>query len=245
MSTKKKLHNIVRHSGLSRIDSGCVRELTYQNDEAGLSILEVIISIAILTIIASSSVAAVLGSFSSVRLAKEETQATSLAVEAIEAVDSIRNQGWGNISAGTYGLDNSSGTWVLQGSSDTIGKFTRITTISTVQRSTSSEIVSTGGTLDPDSYQVATSVTWDFTPTRNNSVSMTSLITNWQQARGAGSSTPPGVTTCAEYCISQTYSAGTCRQNTGKCTQNSETYELAGDLYCTGGANADTCCCLP
>lgn len=214
-------------------------------DNRGLSILEVIISIAILTIIASSSVAAVLGSFSSVRLAKEETQATSLAVEAIEAVDSIRNQGWENVSAGTYGLDNSSGTWVFQGSSDTLGKFTRITTISSVQRDTSSEIVVSGGTLDPDSYQVATSVTWNFTPTRSNTVSMTSLITNWQQARGAGSSLPPGVTTCAEYCISQSYSTGTCRQNTQQCTNNSETYEISGDAFCVVGSPADTCCCLP
>ncbi len=55
----------------------------------------------------------------------------------------------------------------------------------------------------------------------------------------------PVITTCSQYCTSLgTYSAGTCRQNPGKCNQSGETNEAGGNVYCTGGANADTCCCL-
>lgn len=59
---------------------------------------------------------------------------------------------------------------------------------------------------------------------------------------------PPdcGVSSCAAYCQSLGgYSTGSCRSNTQQCTNNSEVYESSGDLYCTGGASADTCCCLP
>jgi len=57
--------------------------------------------------------------------------------------------------------------------------------------------------------------------------------------------TPPPVvvTTCSDYCANNGYSAGTCRQNVNQCSRNSETSESGGDSYCTGGANADTCCC--
>lgn len=53
------------------------------------------------------------------------------------------------------------------------------------------------------------------------------------------------VATCAEYCQLIDYTTGTCRQNTGKCSKEGEVYELDGDTYCTGGAQADTCCCAP
>lgn len=55
----------------------------------------------------------------------------------------------------------------------------------------------------------------------------------------------PAVTTCNAYAVSEGYSAGTCRQNTQQCNNNSEDYLSAGNVYCTGGAAADTCCSAP
>jgi len=56
---------------------------------------------------------------------------------------------------------------------------------------------------------------------------------------------PPsgGINSCGEYCASIGYSAGACRQNSNKCAQNNEIYEVGGDNYCTGGPSVDTCCC--
>lgn len=51
--------------------------------------------------------------------------------------------------------------------------------------------------------------------------------------------------TCAQYCQNSGYTTGTCRQNAQQCSVNGETYLSAGDVYCTGGASADTCCCAP
>jgi len=53
----------------------------------------------------------------------------------------------------------------------------------------------------------------------------------------------PSPSSCSQYCVNQGYSSGTCRQNSNKCSQNGETHESGGDSFCTGGANADTCCC--
>ncbi len=62
----------------------------------------------------------------------------------------------------------------------------------------------------------------------------------------SASPTPsPSPTSCAEVCTQNNYSAGTCRKNTGACNSNGETRESAGDTFCTGGPNADTCCCAP
>lgn len=59
------------------------------------------------------------------------------------------------------------------------------------------------------------------------------------------SPSPTSPTTCAQYCQGLTYSNGTCRANSNQCTVNGETYESGGDIYCTGGFSADSCCCNP
>ena len=54
------------------------------------------------------------------------------------------------------------------------------------------------------------------------------------------------IQTCSQYCVSLGgYISGTCRQNTAQCTGNGEIYESGGDMFCTGGPSADTCCCQP
>jgi len=55
----------------------------------------------------------------------------------------------------------------------------------------------------------------------------------------------PLISTCQQYCVSLgSYAQGTCRKNSAACNTNSETHQSGGDLYCTGGADFDTCCCL-
>lgn len=214
-----------------------------------MSIIEVIIAVALFVIIAGSTTIVVLGSFSSTRLAKEEVKATLIAEEGLEAVQSIRNQDWNNLSVGTYGLSNSGGNWVFSGSSDVdpSGRYTRTITVSQVERDGNGDVISTGGTVDDQTYLINVNVSWDFTPTRNNMVELNQYLTDWQLSVGAGSGGggTGGVTTCSDYCVSQSYSTGTCRANANQCNNNGETYESVGDTYCTGGGGADTCCCAP
>jgi len=234
--------------------SECKRTKQF-NHLSGQSIIEVIVSVAILIIIASTAVIAVLGSFSSTRLAEEETQAAFFASEGIEAVQSIRNNGWDDpflatdCSAGC-GLSKSGDVWSFSGTSDDpdgSAKFTRIITVESVQRDDNWDIVEPGGTDDPDTKKVISAITWDFTPTRSNTVEMASYLTNWQEGRNSPLVSPsPSPPTCSDYCLGLvSYSGGTCRQNAIQCSHNGETHEFGGDTYCIGGASADTCCCAP
>ncbi len=188
----------------------------------------------------------ILGSFSTTRLAEEETQASFLATQGLEAVQSMRNQDWQNIIPGLYGLDQSSGFWIFSGTSDVddSGKFTRSILIEEVQRDGNQDIVQTGGTIDDETYRITSRVVWNFTPSRQNTVEMSQYITNWQLVRGQGQGGGGQVNSCTEYCQSLSYTTGTCRKNVGACNQNGETYESGGGTYCTGGNNVDTCCCL-
>ena len=216
-----------------------------QHDEAivtcelmkkGQSVIEIIIAIAIFMIIAGSTVVSIVGSLSISRLAEEESQATYIASEGIEAVYSIRNKDWESLADGSYGLDATSGEWVFAGTSDIdpSGKFTRQISISSVQRDINQDINT--GVTDTETKQVVSLVSWDFTSARTNSVEMTAYVTNWQ--------TDMKVTSCNDYCLNIDYSAGTCRNNSNQCISSGEENAVAADFYC-GSPPATSCCCLP
>jgi type II secretory pathway pseudopilin PulG len=212
----------------------------------GQSIIEVIVAVAILTIIAATSVVAILGSLNTTRLAEEETQAATYAMEGIEAVQSIRNQNWASIVAGTYGLAKSGSVWSFSGSSDDpdgSGKFTRVVTIADVSRDTNGDIVTSGGTDDTDTKQVTAVINWNFNTARSNSVDMVGLVTNWQKTRTTPGKGAPVVSTCSAYCGLVGFATGTCRANPNQCNNQGENYKPPGDQYCTGGGSSDTCCC--
>jgi len=217
----------------------------------GQSIIEVIVAVSLMIIIAGSSVIAVLGSLKTSLLAEQETQASFLANQGIEATQSIRNQSWDNLTDSTHGLINSGGTWSFSGSSDTdaSGKFTRTTTISEIQRNDDGEIVDSGGTPDPETKQVLSSVTWNFTAGRAITVDMTSLLTNWQLSRNIGgiSSGPQpiiGSEDCTVFCQTQgVYDYGICRGGTPLCAENGEDNFPSGNRYCQNEAHGATCCC--
>jgi uncharacterized protein (UPF0333 family) len=53
------------------------------------------------------------------------------------------------------------------------------------------------------------------------------------------------ITGCSGQCGLEGYYNGICRQSEPKCEQNNEFYWQPGDIFCTGGAQSDTCCCVP
>jgi hypothetical protein len=57
------------------------------------------------------------------------------------------------------------------------------------------------------------------------------------------SATPTVNATCQSLCQSQNYATGTCRNNPNACNKNNETYNGAGDVFCTQKPQNDSCCC--
>ena len=223
----------------------------------GQSVIEVIIAVAIFIIIEGSAVVTVLGSFLTSRQGEEETNATFLAIEGLDAVTSIRNQSWDNLTDGDHGLNSTLGVWSFSGTSDPpVGKYTRKITVGSVERDASGDIVSGGGTVDVDTKKVSSQVSWNFVPSKLTLVELTSYYTNWQEVKITPSpaltptSTPtptptPTFNSCNAVCLGSGYSVGTCRKNPSQCNSNGEVYQSGGDQFCTGGPNADTCCCRP
>jgi len=228
----------------------------------GQSIIEVIVAVSVLVIILSGVMMAVLGSFSSTRLAEEESKAVNILTETENAVISIRNRDWNNLVDGTHGLLFSGGVWSFSGASNVVdAKYIRYVVVSSANRDGAGNIVSLGGTVDGSTKKIVSHVEWRFTRGRYNQLETTTYLTSWQLGKaatvGAGATPtptaiPPTATptpipgmTCQQYCVGLGgYTVGTCRQNAQQCGASSEFHQIGGDALCTGGANADTCCCL-
>lgn len=160
---------------------------------SGFGLIETITAIGLFAVFATVGVTTILHSYSVNRLSWEKDQAVLLAQEGVEAARSLKERAWSNMVAGTYGVDESGGSWVFTGSSDTLGDYTRTVTVSTVQRDGSNNIVTSGGTVDSDTMMVTSAVNWSFSPTRNNQVTFSTYLTNFVKSIASGWSSPAQV----------------------------------------------------
>ncbi len=201
----------------------------------GFSLVSVLLAVSIFGLIVTALVGSLIYGQESTAMAGARSRAAILADEGLEAVRSIRDENFSNLTDGPHGLVISGNQWTLSGTSDTIDSFTRQIVISSV---------------DANRKQVTSTISWQQNPQYTGQVQAISYITNWRaQAGGGPTPTPtptPAQNTCATYCQSLGgYTTGTCRQNKEQCSLHGEIYESGGNQYCTGGQSEDTCCCLP
>jgi Tfp pilus assembly protein PilV len=202
-----------------------VSNLKYKmsNDIGGFSAVDILLAAALLGMIVTAMVGALIFGEESTRVAGARGRAVGIAEGGLEATRNIRDHSFGNLINGTYGLVIAGGVWTFSGSSDLTDIFTRSVTISDSTVSASFKLVSS-------------SVTWQQTLQRTGAVELKTEITNWRSSSG----TP---TSCVTYCQSfGTYQSGVCRASPAACTANSEVNESGGDAFCTAGV-LDTCCC--
>lgn len=163
--------------------------ITFINRQAGFSVVEIILAAAIFLIFSSAAVFVTLQGFDANRTGNEETIANEYASEGIEAMRSIRDQNYTALTD-TNGTSvvGSGGSWALgvDGTTNTFGKYTRSIAIADVYRDTpdsSGNIVSSttaGSVLDPSTKKVTSTVTWNVTSARSDTVSQSVYLTNWQ-----------------------------------------------------------------
>lgn len=139
-------------------------------NQSGQSLIELIIAIGIIVLVISSVAFLVIDSYVSGRLSKEITQANFLAEEGMEAIRSIRDNSWDDLSPGTYGLAISGSNWILQGSQEDISsqlnEGTRIITIEEI---------------DFDRKKITSQIDWKFVEDRLQQVQLITYLTNWQK----------------------------------------------------------------
>jgi len=132
----------------------------------GQVLFEVVMALAIFSVAVAAVVYLFFGAHYSVLFGVENFQAIMLAKEGIEAVRSIRDANFANITtttdAGIVLIDNK---WTLQSSPDTIGKFTRKINISQVATGT---------------WQVKSTVNWISATGRESEVFLLEYLTDWR-----------------------------------------------------------------
>ncbi|GEM_PF-1342458 len=147
----------------------------------GFSVIEVILAAGLFVMFASGIMTLTVDGLGMGRLAIEQLQASEFNSEGKEAVRSIKNESYAALTAGSnYGVASSTNGWVLKAGSDNFDKYYRAISISTVQRDANGNIVASGGTVDANTMRADITTTWNYSPTRSNSVSFNNYFTNWE-----------------------------------------------------------------
>ncbi|MGB2762493.1 MAG: prepilin-type N-terminal cleavage/methylation domain-containing protein [Minisyncoccales bacterium] len=137
--------------------------------QKGQSLMEVLIAMAIFVVGVATIGFLVLDANVSTRQGVERTQAILLAKEGLEAARSIRDADFDNLTAGPHGIVLSSNKWIFSGTSDMQDQFTRVITVTDI---------------DVDTKKIDSAITWQFTQVRQNSVTLTDYLTDWNQTHG-------------------------------------------------------------
>lgn len=149
------------------------------NKTQGFSLLELIVAIALFMIfsagLSGTAIGGYLTSLENARMVKVNAHL----VESWEAVRSIRNNSWSDISNGSYGLAIQQGHWVFSGSSDEYDGYTRVITVEDVLRDDSGNIVTGGADSDPDTKRISITLSWNDTAGQFRSLQTQSYLTNY------------------------------------------------------------------
>lgn len=131
---------------------------------SGFSLVEVILAAALFGLLTTGMVGAYLYGQEATAQAGDRARGQMVAEEGLEALRNMRDADFSNLVDGTYGLALESNQWILSGSSDLTGIFTRQVDIAT---------------LSDDEKAVTITVTWQQNPQREGQIQLESRLTNW------------------------------------------------------------------
>jgi hypothetical protein len=142
------------------------------NARPGVLILDVLIGVAVFSIIVSGVIYTLLLAQHSTLKSGDQIRATHLNQQLIAGVKSIRDTDFASVTEGTFGVKiGESGLWELSGTG----------TVSSEGFISSVEIVS----IDSNRAQVTATTTWDFGAVRVGESSLVTDITDWHRTQAA------------------------------------------------------------
>jgi Tfp pilus assembly protein PilV len=148
-------------------------------NQTGASLVEVLVAIAVTAIMLPAILTALISANAAKPAAQQQVLAEGLLRSLTEETRSIREKGWSNISVnGTYHPVISGSAWSLASGSTTSGNFTEQIVINDVQRNNSGTIVSSGGTVDPNTKLATATVSWS--KPVGSQISSLAYFTRWQ-----------------------------------------------------------------
>ena len=144
---------------------------TISRNRQGFLLVEVLLSSSVFIMLVTAFVGVFYYGFEASTLAGNRSQATMLAEEGQEAVRSMKNVNFANVTDGAHGLVYSNNAWSFSGTQDVAGLYTRQVIVSTI---------------DPNRKSITTNITWQQTPGRAGSVSLLGRLTNWKTVFNLG-----------------------------------------------------------
>jgi prepilin-type N-terminal cleavage/methylation domain-containing protein len=132
----------------------------------GFSLVEVLVAASIISVSLLSVITLANTSLTMSKRSLNTYLASTLLEEGSEAIRSIRDTGWSNISGLSLGtryypsFSTGSNTWSLSTTPSTVGIFTRSVVFSAVARDVNDDITSSGGTTDTGTKLATITVTW-------------------------------------------------------------------------------------
>ncbi|MFA6424130.1 MAG: prepilin-type N-terminal cleavage/methylation domain-containing protein [Candidatus Magasanikbacteria bacterium] len=139
-------------------------QILKQQNNRGFSLIEVILASSVFVLLGFMLVGGIVyGQESSLKGALR-SRAAMLAEEGLEAVRSIRNQNFSDLNVGTFGLSTSTGQWSLVVAAEYSDNFLREITITDI---------------DVHQKKIISKVIWLSENNLENSVSLTTFLTDW------------------------------------------------------------------
>ncbi len=161
------------------IQAKLTRQKPHSRNQRGASLVEVLVAIGITSIMLPAILTALISANAAKPAAQQQALASGFLRSLTEETRSVRESGWSNIATnGTYHPITSANAWTLASGSATSGNFTQQIVISDVQRDSSGTIVSSGGTIDPNTKLVTATVSW--TKPIGSSISSQAYFSRWQ-----------------------------------------------------------------
>lgn len=130
----------------------------------GFSLLEVMLAIGLFSMLVTAFAEAIIIGQQNTALSGARMRAALIAEEGLEAVRNMRDQDFTNLVDGSHGLTIANNQWSFSGTQDATDVFTRQVTITSV---------------DPNTKNVVSAVTWQQNPGRTGSIDLTTHLTNW------------------------------------------------------------------
>lgn len=146
----------------------------------GQTLIEVVIVTALFAVLSAGIISAILTSSRGAAESGRYLIANGYIQEAINAVRSIRDRDWSQMTNGTHGFSTANGFYEFSGTSDAFGIYTRTTTIENVYRfGGMTGPIAASGTLDPNSKRVTVNVRWQTSLGLIRNIDSVFYVFNW------------------------------------------------------------------
>ena len=157
-----------------------IKFLKLSKHKKAFSLMEIVLATALFAIFSFGVVTIVISGLRSNQIANEQAVANQYASEGIEAVRSIKKQSFSSLAnTAATGLVQQGGLWAFSGANNVFDKYTRAISVEPVYRDAAGNIVSSGGTLDPNIKKVTSTVNWTVSGNKQDSAVFSTYLSDF------------------------------------------------------------------